>query len=148
MSVFAGNVCESVEVTTPVPQPETTLDTIAIVGGALGGVIVLLIIVITLFMYRRLRGCFQRHNAEDDYITAIPTMRDGLDGNPQYAGSEMCKSGFGDPGPQFHVQTSTLNAYNTMPGSSVSSESTGSFVDIQKQRSQKPMAPIPVEMKL
>ncbi|XP_069134341.1 VWFA and cache domain-containing protein 1-like [Argopecten irradians] len=144
---------------TTAPKNSSQVDTAVIVGAVLGSVVVILCIVIILICYRR-HVCHPRSNPADDYLTAVPTVRDNTAGvvNQQYAGMQT-----GSPPPYnsysdtkdtnfipMHHNATTTNNYHTMPGSSNSSGSSGSVPSHSQASQQQHLPPntLPTDKRL
>ncbi|OWF41600.1 VWFA and cache domain-containing protein 1-like [Mizuhopecten yessoensis] len=153
------NVCAGPEDTTTTKSPSTTvspdnLNVAVVVGAVLGSIVVILLIVIAIILYRRCSSR-PRHKPSDDYLTALPSIRECPDGvvNPQYAGLNTSNLGGPPPyedGPISHLQqqNATPNSYNAMPELTNSSTSSGaSQPKYQGNINRMPPNTIPTEPK-
>ncbi|XP_060073906.1 VWFA and cache domain-containing protein 1-like [Ylistrum balloti] len=120
------------ETTVASPSGSGDVSVTVVVGAILGSLVVILLIVIIGMSYRRHIGR-RKDNPADDYLTALPSVRDAsTEGgvvNQQYAGMNVpfgvAQNHGGGPNltPMHH--NANPNKYNTMPGSSSSSGSSG-----------------------
>ncbi|XP_033747396.1 VWFA and cache domain-containing protein 1-like [Pecten maximus] len=139
-------------VTTTEGHPSSSKSDVAVVVGAvLGSAVVILSVVIIVILYRR---CSRdtRHKPADDYLTAMPSVRDNsqVQGvvNQQYAGMHPRHYDGGSDTHSMPMQHNvTPNSYDAMPGSSNSSTSSGNNPSLQGNKTMAPNT-IPIDKKL